>query len=250
MKFVFDLDGTICFKGEPLSKEICQALDACMEKGHEIIFASARPIRDLLPVLPKDYHGFRMIGGNGAFTYENEKVNVHTFEEETVHRIKEIIEENQLTYLIDSDWDYSYTGDHHHPIFRNLDPDKRAVNKELNELRVITKVVLFTTDNRIRQKLSQLPVTLYEHGNEALLDISPQGIHKMVGLMQMGVRPGEFVAFGNDQNDLSLFQNAAYSVCVGQHPVKESASTVIDRDEVSFTIKEIGRKPPVAEPAL
>ncbi|WJV29977.1 HAD hydrolase family protein [Rossellomorea sp. AcN35-11] len=99
MKFVFDLDGTICFKGEPLSKEICQALDACMEKGHEIIFASARPIRDLLPVLPKDYHGFRMIGGNGAFTYENEKVNVHTFEEETVHRIKEIIEENQLTSI-------------------------------------------------------------------------------------------------------------------------------------------------------
>ncbi|WP_309296683.1 HAD hydrolase family protein [Paenibacillus sp. L3-i20] len=28
-----------------------QALDALVEKGHEIVFASARPIRDLIPIL-------------------------------------------------------------------------------------------------------------------------------------------------------------------------------------------------------
>ena len=52
MIFVFDLDGTICFKGKPLSQEICAALDECIQIGHEVVFASARPIRDLLPVLP------------------------------------------------------------------------------------------------------------------------------------------------------------------------------------------------------
>lgn len=54
MKFVFDLDGTICFKGKPLSVGIINALEACRQSGHEVIFASARPIRDLLPVLPED----------------------------------------------------------------------------------------------------------------------------------------------------------------------------------------------------
>jgi len=31
-----------------------------------VIFASARPIRDLLPVLDKRFHTYPMIGGNGA----------------------------------------------------------------------------------------------------------------------------------------------------------------------------------------
>ena len=37
MKFVFDLDGTICFKGKPLSEEITNALEACRRLGHEVI---------------------------------------------------------------------------------------------------------------------------------------------------------------------------------------------------------------------
>jgi len=53
VQFVFDLDGTICFKGQPLSASITSALEDCLQHGHDVIFASARPIRDLLPVLPE-----------------------------------------------------------------------------------------------------------------------------------------------------------------------------------------------------
>ncbi|QJD82706.1 HAD hydrolase family protein [Cohnella herbarum] len=67
MKIVFDLDGTICFKGKPLTKMMINALDRLAEEGFEIIFASARPIRDLLPVIPLHMHHYPMVGGNGAF---------------------------------------------------------------------------------------------------------------------------------------------------------------------------------------
>ena len=80
MIFVFDLDGTICFKGKPLSQEICAALDECIQIGHEVVFASARPIRDLLPVLPKRYYHFRMVGGNGAFIRQEEQTICATFD--------------------------------------------------------------------------------------------------------------------------------------------------------------------------
>ncbi len=33
MKFVFDLDGTICFKGQPLSTGITAALEDCLVDG-------------------------------------------------------------------------------------------------------------------------------------------------------------------------------------------------------------------------
>lgn len=66
MKFVFDLDGTICFKGQPVSERILKSLEKLEAQGHQVIFASARPIRDLLPVLDKRFHTYPMIGGNGA----------------------------------------------------------------------------------------------------------------------------------------------------------------------------------------
>jgi len=56
LKFVFDLDGTICFKGQPGSDTILKSLEKLETQGHQVIFASVRPIRDLLPVLDKRFH--------------------------------------------------------------------------------------------------------------------------------------------------------------------------------------------------
>ena len=72
MKFVFDLDGTICFKGRPVSDELLKALEELVAQGHEVIFASARPIRDLLPVLHERVHHYPMIGGNGSMVAAGE----------------------------------------------------------------------------------------------------------------------------------------------------------------------------------
>ena len=53
MNFVFDIDGTLCFNGKTIDQAIVDALNKLLEHGHTITFASARPIRDLVPVLPK-----------------------------------------------------------------------------------------------------------------------------------------------------------------------------------------------------
>jgi len=66
LKFVFDWDGAICFKGQPISNKILEALSELRDE-HEIIFASARPIRDMLPVIDPSFHHLTMIAfGNDA----------------------------------------------------------------------------------------------------------------------------------------------------------------------------------------
>lgn len=55
------------------------------------------------------------------------------------------------------------------------------------------------------------------HGNEGVLDISPKGINKWSGLQRLGVIEGEYIAFGNDANDISMFQHAKHSVMIGDH---------------------------------
>ncbi|MGE7946101.1 HAD-IIB family hydrolase [Lysinibacillus sp. NPDC093688] len=236
MKFVFDLDGTICFKGQPLSEGVTNALEACIENGHEIIFASARPIRDLLPVLPETMRKFSMVGGNGAFVVRNgETIEVTAFEAELVEEIQNIISAYRLPYLIDGDWDYTYTGSETHPIYQNLDPLKLAKNVSLQELKDIVKVVLFPGEqrNEIVVELKKLPISLYEHTSENIVDMSPKGIDKWNGLMKLGIAEGEFIAFGNDANDASMFVKAKESVCVGEHKVRELASLQVPSKETS-----------------
>ncbi|KMY50338.1 HAD-IIB family hydrolase [Peribacillus loiseleuriae] len=218
MKFVFDLDGTICFKGQPVSEKLLVSLEKLVAQGHEIIFASARPIRDLLPVLHARFHQHPMIGGNGSMVAINGKIISSVgFAEEILANIVQLLETYNVSYLIDSDWNYAYTGPANHPILNNLDPQKRAKNVELGKLQSVVKILILTSDNmgEVSEQLSKMEIVVHIHGNEGILDISPQGVDKWSGLQQLGVEEGEYIAFGNDANDMTMFQHAKYSVMIG-----------------------------------
>lgn len=230
MKFVFDLDGTICFKGQPLCAEIVEALQYCRQMGHEVIFASARPIRDLLPVLPNDMHMSPMIGGNGAFVAKDGKItHISTFDNQTKEQLIQIIEDFQLTYLIDCAWDYAYTGSTEHPIYRNLDPHRLAKNISIEGIKQMIKVVLFPNERTqaILSSLESLQVQIYNHGQENILDISPVGIDKWIGLQKLMVKEQDFIAFGNDANDIPMFQAAKEAICVGEHKELQQIATMV-----------------------
>ncbi|MCR8656438.1 HAD-IIB family hydrolase [Paenibacillus endoradicis] len=235
MNYIFDLDGTICFKGKPLTQHMVRALQQLEYIGHAIIFASARPIRDLLPILPESMHHFPMIGGNGAFVVPGElKISTTFFDPAITEALLQLIRKYNADYLIDSSWDYAYYARKEYAIRGNLDPQQRAVNKSLDSLEGLVKVViLHSEDNEeMLKELTKLPVVISKHGNEDIIDISPQGIDKWAGIQALGIAPYDYIAFGNDANDLSMFTFAKYSVCVGNHPqLGELANEVIVSDE-------------------
>lgn len=242
MKFIFDLDGTICFSGKPLSERIVQALDVLIEKGHEVIFASARPIRDLLPVLPSHMHHFPMVGGNGAFIAKGgEVVSTIHFDPQTSESILKLIEEFDAAYLIDSHWDYSYSGSDDHPIRRNVDPEQRAKNVTPSELDELVKVVILSSVNGqlLLDQLHKLPVVIYRHGQEDIIDISPKGVNKWTGLQQLGLETQRFIAFGNDANDIEMFKHSYHSVCVGEHTELGELATEKVGNEEEQIVKKI-----------
>ncbi len=216
----FDLDGTICFKGQPVSESLLVALEKLVEDGHELIFASARPIRDILPVLPKRFHHYPMVGGNGSLVARNgEILSAVSFSEETLAEILAIINNNQVSYLIDGEWDYAYTGPANHPILKNLDTQNRAENVPLNQLQSIVKILLLAPSNVnvMEEKLKTLDVVVNKHGDEGIIDISPSGIGKWHGLQKLGVEASKYIAFGNDVNDIAMFQHALHTVMVGEN---------------------------------
>ncbi|WP_113926537.1 HAD-IIB family hydrolase [Bacillus sp. P14.5] len=220
MKFVFDLDGTICFKGQPVTERLMDAFEKLTEAGHEVIFASARPIRDMLPVIHPRFHTNTLIGGNGSMIYKDgELVFSQAFPEDDLEQIKGVINKYEASYLIDGDWDYCYTGPANHPIVGNLDQANLANSVSMESLYTVLKVLILTSNDfeKMAEELSLLDVTLHTHRNEKVIDISPENIDKWSALKAIGIAESEYIAFGNDANDITLFQHAVHSVMIGHH---------------------------------
>lgn len=220
MQFVFDLDGTICFKGQPVSETILSSLEGLTRQGHEVIFASARPIRDMLPVIHPRFHHYTLIGGNGSLISKDSKTTVlGLFETEKLQEIYRYIEEHEATYLMDSEWDYAYTGPADHPILQNVDPSKLARQVSFHLLPSVVKILITTAiDNYgLESKLRNLGAVVHRHKNEEVIDVSPAGVHKWNALQRLGVKEKRFIAFGNDTNDIPMFRNALHSVMIGHH---------------------------------
>ncbi|MBW3113676.1 MULTISPECIES: HAD-IIB family hydrolase [Bacillaceae] len=234
MKFVFDLDGTICFKGEPVSKRIVQSLLDLKSSGHELFFASARPIRDMLPVLDVRLHSYPLIGGNGSLLYQHgEVIHSTSFHPNDLAKIHELIDQYEATYLIDSEWDYAYTGPNNHPILDFLDPANLASSLPVESLNSIVKILLLTSTNfqDMLIDLKSLDIVVNTHTNEKVVDLSPANIHKWSALSTFGVSEEDFIAFGNDANDVSMFRKAKHAVMVGYH---EGLSDYAD-EHIPFT---------------
>lgn len=250
MKFVFDLDGTICFKGQPVSEKVLVALEKLMAQGHEVIFASARPIRDLLPVLHERFHNYSMIGGNGSLVSRNGRIiHAQSFTDIQINAIKSLLSEFNATYLIDGKWDYSYTGPEDHPILNNLDPSQLAKKVDIDIHQSIIKILILTSDNmaEFTKRVATLDVVTHTHGDENVLDISPKDVHKWSALMKLGIKQDEYIAFGNDANDVTMFMNAKHSVMVGYHEnLATYASETIQLDEntedmIAWKLDELSR---------
>ncbi|OPA81191.1 HAD family hydrolase [Paenibacillus selenitireducens] len=232
MHFVFDLDGTICFQGKPLSSKIIDALQEVTHQGHEVVFASARPIRDMLPVIHPDLHGYAMIGGNGSLiSKQGEIVYSQGFSPQEMNDIMSLIGKYNATYLIDSEWDYAYTGPQDHPILNNVDPDQLAKRVHVEELTSIVKILILTSDSfeELSARLTELDVFVNRHRHEHVLDISPKGIHKWSALQTLGVQERSYIAFGNDANDITMFEHAKHAVMIGYYePLSSSATEAIE----------------------
>ncbi|MOA08126.1 haloacid dehalogenase-like hydrolase [compost metagenome] len=102
------------------------------------------------------------------------------------------------------------------------------------------KVVILSSLNgeQLIHKLQNLPIVIYQHGQEDIIDISPQGVNKWTGLKRLGVDPQRFIAFGNDANDIEMFRHSAHSVCVGEHTELGELAT----EKVSNEEEQIVRK--------
>lgn len=74
MKFVFDLDGTLCFDGMTMSKDLQKVLLTAPKYGHEIIFITACSYRDCLSILEGELRKLTVVSLNGGEVFQDERL--------------------------------------------------------------------------------------------------------------------------------------------------------------------------------
>nr|WP_255719161.1 HAD hydrolase family protein [Brachybacterium sp. ACRRE] len=239
---VLDVDGTLCFDGRTLAADIVEAL-LHVRARHPLVFASARPVRDLLPVLPEELAGSALIGGNGAFVRRapHADVEVVGFPAPARALLDRIIDARSLPALVDGPWDYSFTGDEQHRIFRQLDAGGLARNVPRSALPDYAKAVLFTEDPQVIEQLRAAGLTVSVHPDEHLIDVAPSGVTKHSALRRLGILDGSYTAVGNDVNDVELLRHARRGIRVGGHPALDFAHRTLDRSEMAGALVQLDR---------
>ena len=251
MNFVFDLDGTICFKGVPISKRIMDLLFELQESGHSICFASARPWRDMLPVLDRRFHDNLLVGANGAMIVQGNQMDlVEGIPARLARRIMDLLEEYDADYLIDDAWDYAHNLSTDNPFLKNVDINGLASRVGINEVKCFVKIVVLNCLDftALSKRLQQLDVTIHYHSKEGILDITYKQVNKMSAIKKTNFDSADFICFGNDLNDKNLFEEAAHSILIGEVPqlklLAKEWIPVDDRIEESIVgkIKELIEK--------
>ncbi|BBH12285.1 HAD family hydrolase [Chromobacterium haemolyticum] len=256
MHFIFDIDGTICFNGRTISPIIQDALDGLRQRGHQLGFASARPYRDILPLLDARFHDTLIIGANGAMSHQQGELRGLTPIPDPVFAdITQLAQRFAASYLVDLYWDYHYSGDAGHPFLAKVDPGKLASHVGAEDIRQPAKLLITACADvpGLRRELdAHSGVELHHHSDEQIFDITAAGVSKMAALRQCGIDADELICFGNDSNDVSMFLEAGHSVQVGAHPrLAELASErlPLDQDIEARLVDAIARLSRAPSPA-
>ncbi|CAM4256498.1 HAD-IIB family hydrolase [Erysipelothrix inopinata] len=235
MNYVFDIDGTLSFNGVSIDQEIISALLKLQEEGGEIIFASARPIRDMMEIVPKEFKDSMWIGGNGAFTKTDKGIDAQQLAKEVHEPILAHVEKNDYDYMIDSDWDFAFKGDLNGAFYPQVN-SHLAKHLPLSELKTINKILIFEPSAETIEFLKKQDVVLTQHSREHLIDVSPKNCSKSNAIRSLGIV--EYVAFGNDANDVPMFKDSIRSYCVGDSDYAKHATFTIEKSDVAKTILE------------
>lgn len=246
MNYVFDVDGTLSFDGTSIEPDIIASIKRLERMGNQIIFASARPIRDLIPIIPEFQHNM-LIGGNGAIVSVADTIKVMSpISENDFNFLKRLIKEYDLEHVVDGAWHYSAQVSSENAIIRQLDPDGLAKNVPIEKITTPIKAILLGINNKQMSQITKMirlntNLELVEHTGEGNLDMTSKGINKSSTLGLLGIN--QYIAFGNDLNDLKILSGAIKSFWVKSKPdLLAQASTfdyILEPNQVSSLIQAL-----------
>lgn len=242
--YVFDIDGTLSQNGLPISESLCRHLER-LAKEHRLIFASARPIRDMLPMVKESLHQqATFIGCNCGMAFKDQKMfYCRKLDPSYVESTLKWLNALQIPYVLDGEWGFSLSSQphHFHQYIRSLSSAEMAEDALLSS--GVTKILVLsdTADlEHLVAKLTTENISIHIHSKENFFDITCAGNNKYHTIRK--ITEAKYTAFGNDKNDFLMLENAEKAIFVGSKAEFAHADIYLTFDAVMDFIKTLSTK--------
>lgn len=221
---VLDLDGTLLNARKQVTPRSLKAVRACHEQGMAIILATARPPRSVKQLLPDELLGLGwMLCYNGALSLHEASGTMHhlAIPGGTVRDVLDYLHHQQpetyIAFEIDDDMYSSRLLERHEVEVFGV-PDDQPLPKPLTyeqlAERPVSKLLLPGTPGLYEGLQAgfgrRLQLVRTDQGQ--LLQLMAPGVSKAAALelaaKNLGIPLSSIMAFGDDYNDLSLFEPA------------------------------------------
>lgn len=222
--FIFDLDGTILFNDKPLCNQHENLLKKIHHAGHEIVFASGRPVRDFHALMPEWTHNFNMsLFGGGISLKSGEIIQKKTIPRNNCLDLVEICLKHDYPFVLD-DHAYYYHPDKSPRLYEFIDNSvvgkyrvkslEQILDNDIFKVFILDDLVI----NKFSEYVENAALMLYHHTKFKSFDILPPGVNKYDGVWHILNHPSnDIFVFGDDLNDYPLFINFHNSVLMGEH---------------------------------
>ena len=257
-----DLDGTIIRADGTISRRTIDAFRHAREAGMHIVFVTGRPVRWLEPIREAFGHLGAVICSNGAVLYDLETerlLRAETIEPQLLIEAQRIIlrAEPGATFAAETT-----RGLHLEPGFADSAETARLEVLDTLDLRSAALreegVVKFLAKSRTRnsddfmaavaEDLGHLVSVTHSAFDVSLLEMAHVDVNKSVALAayaaDLGIDPGEVVAFGDMPNDLQMLAWAGhgYAMASGHRSALDAAAhraPGVEDDGVACILEDI-----------
>lgn len=235
-----DLDGTLLNSNKKISLRNYNAIIMAKEAGHKIVFATARPYRAVVEVLPKELWDETIVCINGAQIYEGQtRIYERIIDKSEIRKFISAISKKHVGNYIAIETDEK--------LYSNSDSSEFFGNVENNIVDVVnfdcgdtSKLVIGTKnieDTEAIKNILPKGTRIIFTDNGLMGQIVPENATKLNGVLQVAknsnIELKDVIAFGDDNNDFEIIQECGVGVAMGNAipEIKKIADYITETNE-------------------
>lgn len=254
-----DLDGTLLRTDKTLTQENLEAIHHAQDKGVKVVLCTGRPylaMKQFADQIGFNDEGEYIVAYNGAQVRkandgkllvdepvykedllkwykmtEKLKLPLNPIDDKIVYEPLEYPDGNESTY--------------------DTPLEKKKVNyHEFDEKKAFGKIIICTTEDRLKKEISNIPQAFFEKYHTVLshphqLEISKFNVSKGTALAKLGekleISLAEMMAIGDEHNDQTMIEMVGYGIAMGNAVdiIKEKAVYITDNNDNNGVAKAI-----------
>ena len=249
----FDIDGTlVSFRTHTVPESALRAIARLREQGIKVFIATGRLMKHVSVVNDIEVDGYVTVNGGYCITSSGEVIFERYFPQETVLRAISLSEQYRfdLNVMTHEDMYVNCMGERVEKIANMIHITPTVADlRSIAESQPVVQMCPYISADLEREVMSELPDCVGSRWIETFMDLNIKGVNKSLGVEQVmrhyGFTMSQAMAFGDGGNDLSMVQDAAIGVAMGNacEELKAAADYItasVDDDGVEKALKHFG----------